>query len=115
MKSRPVGVVVKAELAGIAPPKRVLPEKIRYEHGLISKVRSIQLAVRVLLEHIEVCDVELVSIIGVITKKPDAEIRIAEDEAAKIADKRLNYASNRSRIKERCVDYVADDPVKSRT
>ena len=107
MKSGPVVVVVKADLRRVALPPGVLPEQVRDEHGLIPEVRRVQLAVGVLLEHVEVGGVELIAIARVIPKEPNSQIRVAEDKAAKVADERLNARPNRSRVEVRAVAIIA--------
>src|SRR5436853_4207519 len=94
----PVVVEMEAELCRIAMPVGVLPEEVGDEDGLIAEVRRVQLAVGVLLQHVEVGDVVLITIVSIITKQARAEIDVAEDEAAKIRDERLNADAHRGRM-----------------
>src|SRR5262249_23227212 len=102
----PVGavlVVMKAELRGVAVPLRVLPEQVGDEDRLVPEMKRVQFAVHVLFQHPKPGDVELVSVVPVIAVKPDAQVCVAENESAKIADERLYARSDRSRIEVRAV------------
>src|SRR5437667_32903 len=60
--ARAVIVEVKTELSRVAVEPRVLAKEVCDEHTLVAEVRRVQLAVRILLEHVKVCRVELVTI-----------------------------------------------------
>ena len=71
--ARTVVVIVKAELRRVTVPARVLPEEVGDQHGLVAEVRRVQFAVGVLLQHVEVGDVVLITIVGVVAEQPCAE------------------------------------------
>src|SRR4030095_9806500 len=103
----PVVVEMKAELAGVAAPQGVLPEQVRYDHRLVARVARIQFTVGVLLQHVEVGRVKLIAIVQCIAEEPCTQIDIVKDEAAKIADERLNAGTNRSRVEVRALAALA--------
>ena len=105
---------MKAELRGVALIARVLTKDVRYENRLVAKVRGIQLAVGVLLQHIKICRVELVAVVCVVAKQAHAEIYVAEDQSPKVADEWLYPCPDRSRVKVRALAVFAPSPSQER-
>ena len=85
-----IKVGVKAQLRGVTLGKKILAENIRDENLLIAPVELVQIGVSVFFEHVEGDYVVLPEIVVVVAENADAEIRVVEDETAKIAHERLN-------------------------
>ena len=93
-----IEVGVKAQLRGVALGEKILAENIRDEDLLIAPVELVQIGVSVLFEHVESGHVVLPEIIVVVAEDADAEIRVVENEAAKIAHERLNAEARGNEI-----------------
>ena len=89
MDGRLVVVVVEADLRGIARHEEVLPVIVHDEHVLAAIVERVQAAVGVLFELVEEQDVELVAVGKPRPEEADGAVRVAENEAAKVAHERL--------------------------
>src|SRR5712691_2586412 len=101
-----VVIVMKAELRRVPMVSSVLSKEVRDEHGLVAEVRRVQLAVGVLLEHIEVRHVELISVVRIVAEQTNAEVCVAEDEPPEVADERLYAGSNCGRVEIRVLPIV---------
>src|SRR5262249_20817202 len=94
MARRMIVVEMEAEQRGVTVPVRVLSEDVGDVDALIAEVRRVQLAVGIFFELMKGDGVELIAIVRIIAEQAHAEIDIAEDEAAKIRDERLNAAAD---------------------
>src|SRR5262249_48644854 len=94
VKRRSIVVVVNADLCCVARPDEILSVIIANEDVLVAILESVEIAVRILLELLEINQIELVSIRKLRAKEPYGAIGIAKDEPSKIADKRLRTGSN---------------------
>src|SRR5712671_1928926 len=83
-----VEVANKREFASVTFPNQILPEHIRDVDLLFARIELIQIGIRVLLAHIERGQIVLPSVVIVVSKNPDTEIGIVENETAKIAYER---------------------------
>src|SRR5215467_6101263 len=98
----PVVVEQKAELSGVAFPYRILPVEVGYIYILVPQVKRIQVAVRILLQQVEIRRIVLIPVACVIPEQARAQIHLAEYKTPKVADERLNSGSDR-----RCIEIGA--------
>src|SRR5205823_958677 len=85
-----VEVRMKAELRGVALPNKILLEDICDKDLLVARVEFIQVGIGVLLAHVERDHIVLPEIVVVVAEDTEAKVRVVENEAAEIADERLN-------------------------
>src|SRR5262245_20801785 len=102
---RLVGVVERAELERVALDEGVLAKDVGDIHLLVAhlnfgEIDRIQRAVGVFLEHVEIRQVVLIPVRLEIAEHPHAEVRVVENEAAKIAGEFLNAHAHRGSIEE---------------
>src|SRR5262245_52948237 len=102
---RLVGVVERAELERVTLDEGVLAKDVGDIHLLVthldfSEIDRIQRAVGVFLDHVEHRHVVLIPVRLEIAEHPHAEVRVVENEAAKIAGELLNAHAHRRSIEE---------------
>src|SRR5215831_12162918 len=114
MTAGSVVVEVKAEFGRVAVLKRILPEEIRHKYRLVPEMRSVQLAVSVLLQHVEVGRVELIPVVGKVAEQPGPKVDVGEDESAEVADERLNPGPYRRCVKVGAFSLPAARPPQKR-
>src|SRR5688572_9627849 len=86
-----IPVIVIADLDGQSLFESILSVKIGYKDLLVSLVEPVETAAaRSLLQHVDIGNIELVSIRGEVAEQTRPEIRIVENKAAKITVERLN-------------------------
>ena len=90
-------VVMKTSLNRVALANEVLPEDVCDVNVLMARVETVQTAVRVLLEHREVCGVELIAIVVKRAKHSRAKIVIGKNKTAKVGNKWLDAGAQRKR------------------
>src|SRR5215216_1329343 len=91
-------VVVKASLDRVTLANEILPEDVCDVNILMARVEAIQSAVGVLLQHREVCGVELVAIVVERAKPARTEIIVGKNKPAEVGNKRLNTGAYRNEI-----------------
>src|ERR1041385_13481 len=91
-------IKVKAEERGVTFPLGILPVEISHKHLLVPEVWRVQFAIGVFLEHLEICRVELIPIIGIIPEEANAKVGVAENKTSEIAHERLDAGSDRGRV-----------------
>src|SRR6185436_11388022 len=91
-------VVVKTSLNRIALANKILSKDVGDVDVLMPRVETIETAVGVLLQHREICTVELIAIVIKRTEDARAEVVIGKDEPAEIGDKWLNAGAHGNEI-----------------
>src|SRR5262249_51784518 len=86
----PVVIEQKAELGRVSLPYRVLSKEIGDVHILVPEVQRVQIAVRVLLQHVEIRRVELITVARVVAEQARSQIDGAKNKSAKVADEGLD-------------------------
>ena len=76
----------------------VLDVQVRDADALVAKVRRVEAAVRVLLEHLEAGHVPLEAARSPRAEQAHARLRILEDEAAEVAEERLDAGADRDEV-----------------
>src|SRR5690349_22245143 len=94
----PVVVVMKAALDRVALADEILAEDVCDVNVLMARVETVEAAVRVLLQHREICAIELVTIVIKRAKHARAEIVIGKNKTAEVGDKRLNTGTHGNEI-----------------
>src|SRR5262249_54387923 len=79
-----IAIVMDAELGCVPGFNEVLDINVSNEHILIASLESIELAVRILLHHVEICSVVLDTIRFQISENTNPWLAIEENEAAEI-------------------------------
>ena len=64
----------------------------------VAAVELVEIGIRVLLHHVERRDVVLPAVVVVVSKNPDTEIGVVENEAAEIAHERLDAEPRRHEV-----------------
>src|ERR1700730_2795093 len=93
-----VEVPDERELTGIPLTDQILTENVCDIDLLRARLEFIQVRVGVLLAHVERGEVVLPTVVVVIDEDPDAEVRVVEDKAPKIANERLHADAQRNEI-----------------
>src|ERR1700739_3223201 len=93
-----VEVADKRELAGVTFPNQVLPKDVRDVNLLRSRFELVQVRIRIFLAHVEGGEIVLPTIVVVVPENADAEVRVVENETAKIANERLHADAHRYEI-----------------
>src|SRR5215471_3269080 len=112
--ARPVVVEQKAELRCVAFPYRILAIEIDYIYILVPQVTRIQVAVRILLQQVEIRCIVLIPVACVIPEQARAQIHFAEYKASEVADERLNAGSDRRCIEIGALPILAATPSQKR-
>ncbi len=90
---------VQVEHQGVPGPDEVLNEVVHDAEVLLARIEQpVQPAIRVFLERTEVGGVELMPIGAQVAEQAEAELVVAEDEAAKVAGERLNARAGRQEV-----------------
>src|SRR5262249_37916218 len=100
---------MKAELCGVAFDERILPVEVGNHYELVAKFVAVavdqsreearvEIAVGVLLQHVEARHVKVVTVVGELAEEATAQIEVVEDEAAKVAVELLNARAQKGRI-----------------
>ena len=101
MNRRIVAIVVKTELRRVTLGQEILDIHIADIHLLIPRVKSVQIAVGILLEHIKISEVVTDAVVAQVSEETHSWLRIREDESAKIAVELLNAGPNGNKIEIR--------------
>src|SRR5438132_5291596 len=99
--TRAVVVVMQAALNRVALANEVLAKEICDVDVLMPRVKPVQAAVGIFLEHRKERAVVLVAIIAQRSKEARAQIIVGKNEAAKIGNKRLDAGAYRDEIEVR--------------
>src|SRR5690242_18020578 len=91
-------VVMKAALDRVALANEILAEDVRDVDVLMTRVETVETAIRVLLQHREVRGIELVTIVIKRAKHARAEIVVGKNETAEVGNKRLDTGTHRNEI-----------------
>src|SRR5207244_2962061 len=107
LRDEPVRVVVltfvieisqKRQFVRVSLPNYILPENVGCINLLRTPAELVEIGIGVLLQHVESGDVVLPAVVVVIAENTNTEIGVVENEAAEIADERLNAGANGNEI-----------------
>src|SRR3984893_4503209 len=93
-----VEVSQETEFAGVTFPNQILSENVRDINLLLAPVELVEVRVSVFLQHVERGNVVLPAVVVVVAKNANAQVRVVENETAKIAHERLNAGAQGNKI-----------------